>query len=271
MKVKEIPSSLYYTAKLANIPAKKIKQKKSNNLPVIVSLTTIPYRLNKVHITVRCLLSQTKQPEKVVLWLHESLKNQIPNSLKILEGAVFEIKYTVLDCPHVKLVPSLKTYPNSIIITSDDDFIYDKNWTSILYETHLKHPKAIITNQSRPIRYDENGNVLPYKNWKYHNNETDKKCTILAIGSSGTLYPPNSLDDQATNSDLFLKLSPKADDLWFKAMAMLHNTEVIQTKNSKEPIPIAGTQKVSLKKENITNDKNKTQWEQLINYFNLKS
>ena len=62
-------------AKFAGIPAKKIKEKSPYNLPIIVSLTTIPQRLGKVHITIRSLFSQKGQPEKIILWLHESLKN----------------------------------------------------------------------------------------------------------------------------------------------------------------------------------------------------
>ncbi len=164
-------------------------------------------------------------------------------------------------------MPSLEQFPDKIIVTVDDDYIYHKNCTTVLYETHLQHPSCIIANQSRAIRYDAEKNVLPYKEWIYRNDETDKACTILAIGAFGVLYPPKCLDERVLNRGLFLKLSPKADDLWFKAMAMLHHTEVIQTKNSKKPILIVGTQRVSLKKENIRQDKNRIQWEQLVRYF----
>lgn len=73
------------------------------------------------------------------------------------------------------------------------------------------------------------------------------------------------------NQELFLQLTPKADDLWFKAMGLLKGTKSIQAQNSgKEPIPIWGSQKVSLKKGNIGMDKNRTQWQALTDHFQLK-
>ena len=80
-------------------------------------------------------------------------------------------------------------------------------------------------------------------------------------------YLPNA---QANLEALFLKLTPKADDLWFKAMALRNN---IHPKLSeipvKEPIPILGTQAISLKKENVDQDKNLQQWKDLEDYFQL--
>ncbi len=39
------------------------------------------------------------------------------------------------------------------------------------------------------------------------------------------LYPPHSLDKIVTNKDLFIKLAPSADDVWFWAMALLQGTK----------------------------------------------
>jgi len=65
-------------------------------------------------------------------------------------------------------------------------------------------------------------------------------------------------------------LAPKADDLWFKAMEILKGTRVrLSSRIVPEPIPIAGTQKISLKKENVDEDKNSRQWAALEEYFNF--
>lgn len=85
------------------------------------------------------------------------------------------------------------------------------------------------------------------------------------------MYPPKSLPEITINYDLAIELAPKADDLWFKAMALLNNTEVRQSANvPKNLIPIFGTQKISLKKENVDKNMNVLQWESLTKYFNLK-
>ncbi len=69
---------------------------------------------------------------------------------------------------------------------------------------------------------------------------------------------------------MFLKLTPKADDLWFKAMALLNNTISRQSENlPKEPIPIIGSQKIALKNDNISKNKNDSQWAALSTHFKL--
>lgn len=93
---------------------------------------------------------------------------------------------------------------------------------------------------------------------------------IVPIGAWGILYPPQSLSPQVTNHGLYMELAPKADDLWFKAMAVLAGTESVQAMNPPaEPIPIGGTQKVALKKENLNLDKNSVQWNAISRHFDL--
>ena len=269
MKLKEIPLSIFHTLQLQILNPTKLNTKKIDSVPVIVSLTSIPSRLKYIHITIRSILNQNVQPKKVILWLNENDIDKIPSSLKKMQGLIFEINYSKINCPHLKLVENLKKYPNDIIATCDDDFIYDKNWLKSLYESHLKHPKAIIAHRVRQIQYNPLGELLPYKQWKLKNIKNTK--TLLAIGSEGVLYSPNSLDEITTDDKLFLKLAPKADDLWFKAMSLLKETEIIKCENSpKNLIPVFGTQEVSLKKENVDNNKNLTQWESLTKYFNFE-
>jgi hypothetical protein len=268
MKLKEIPLSIYFELRLKLLNTEKLKTTKQDQLPVIVSLTSIPSRLKKVHITIKSVLDQVQKPKKIILWLNEADKNHVPKSLTKLEGDIFNIKYTPLTCSHKKLIHTLELYPEAIIVTCDDDFIYDKKWLENLYDSYLLHPKNIIANQIRQIQY-YNNKLLSYKYWNLKDPEQNK--TILAIGAGGILYPPNALSPLASDSQLFLKLAPKADDLWFKAMALLQGTTVIQTKNPpKRLIPIMGTQMISLKKENVDQNKNVSQWEALTEYFNLE-
>ncbi|MBU2997862.1 zinc-binding alcohol dehydrogenase [Cellulophaga baltica] len=271
MKVKQIPKSIYQSLKLSLLSNTKCNDN-SNTLPVIVSLTTIPTRLSIVHLSVKSILAQKHKPKKIVLWLHESNKGAVPQKLKDLEGNLFEICFTPLDSPHVKLVPSLLKFPSEIIVTCDDDLLYQKNWLYLLYQEHLKNPNKIITNQSRIISYDDNGVLLPYKKWPTSYDHIIKTTALLPIGSAGTLYPVNSLSTTVTDIELMNKLTPKADDLWFKAMSLLAKTDsILAEKRAKGAIPIMGSQKQSLKKTNIGQDKNRAQWLNVIKYFNLKT
>lgn len=269
MKLKEIPISLYHHFRFQNMNCHNLKRKKGDELPVLISLTSIPSRLTTVHITIRSILAQNPKPSKILLWLHEDLKDKIPRSLEKLKGEIFEIRFTHLKCSHKKLINTLHDFPDWPIVTCDDDCMYNKDWLLSLYLTHKKCPKKIVAHRLRCIRYDEEKKLLPYKQW--HLGQNDNPRALLPIGAEGVLYPPKIFSEITWNENLFLKLTPKADDLWFKAMALKENILPVQAENSPEnAIPLLGTQKVSLKKENVDMDKNRVQWEALVKYFDLK-
>jgi hypothetical protein len=269
MKLKEIPVSLFFELKLRLLNLDKLKSSNGKELPVVVSLTSIPSRLSRLHITIKSVLNQSSKPSKIVLWLHDTLQNSVPSSLYKLQGDIFEIKFTNLNSSHVKLLPSLTQFPNHIIVTCDDDLIYDFDWLKGLYEHHLKSPNAIVAHTVRQIQMDDNGNFLPYNQWRLRDN--NKNNTFLAIGSSGILYPKKCFSNEIHNQAIYMKLAPKADDLWFKAVAMISNVQIEKTKKApKYLIPVMATQQISLKKENIGQNKNNIQWQALVEYFNLK-
>lgn len=74
MKLKEYPISFYHTWRLKSISVNGLSKRKPEFLPIVISFTTIRSRLNKVEITVRSILNQSKQPEMVLLWLNENDK-----------------------------------------------------------------------------------------------------------------------------------------------------------------------------------------------------
>ncbi|MEH6680950.1 MAG: hypothetical protein V7724_10410 [Sediminicola sp.] len=269
MKLKEIPKSLYRAKWLEKRNLKDL-QEGHGPLPVIVSLTTIPSRLHLVHLTIRSILSQKKKPKKTVLWIPEPLKSQLPKSLTTLECDLFEICTSPLHCPHKKLLHTLQAYPEANIVTVDDDLMYEPLWLETLYAQHLKYPKSIIANQSRFISHDADNVLLPYHQWPSHNSAGLTSARILPVGAAGVFYPQDSLSPTVFDVALFMQLAPKADDLWFKAMSLLKGTTSVQADIvPKQPLPIMGSQKVSLKKQNIGQDLNRQQWLALSEYFNL--
>lgn len=271
MKLKEIPLSIFHSIRLLLVSDKKLKMINKSEIPVIVSLTSIPSRLNIVHIVIRSILNQEVRPEKILLWLNTDLKNSIPEKLKKLESDIFEIRYSELNCSHRKLIHTLELFSDTIIITCDDDLIYHSSWLKSLYNEHKKNSKVIIANQIRHISYDaKDGCLLPYKKWKNSSEVKTNTKAVLPIGAGGVLYPPNTLSSKTTDKDLFLKLTPKADDLWFKAMALLEGTQsVLSNTPVPTPIPILGSQAQSLKKVNVDEDKNREQWNNLSTYFGI--
>lgn len=272
MKPKELIPALWAEWTLSRIPVGRLTANNRPSVPVIVSLTAIESRLNKVHVTVRSLLTQSLCPEKIILWLNDALREKIPASLLQLEGAKFEIRFSWLDCAHLKLVESLRAFPEYCIVTCDDDAIYEKKLVESLYREHEQYPEQIITNRCNLIGYDSHGSTLPYKQWKKTQRVGFSSLAMMPAGYGGVLYPPGCFSHEVTNAELFLKLSPKADDLWFKAMSFLHGTQCRRAKNpTGVPITIAGTQRISLRKSNVQEDKNREQWDALREYFQFKT
>lgn len=268
---KELPKSIYQTLYL-RVKTSKSLIKGKETVPVIVSITTIPERIDSVDLVVKSLLNQRFLiPQKIVLWLNDSMKKKVPTRLNKILGDFFEIKYTSLTSSHKKLIHTLKDYPNNIIITCDDDLIYGNDFVEKLYKEHLKSPNYIMGNKTKYISLDEKGEFLPYRRWKLGNpNGVEEEKCLLPVGAWGVLYPPNSLSNEVFDVDLFMKLAPKADDLWFKVMALRNKTISKETKEKPiSPIPIIGSQKVSLQKENVKQNKNDVQWKNLSDYFDL--
>lgn len=269
MKLKEIPLSLAIVFKLSLLNVSKLRKINGKELPIVVSFTSIASRLDKVHLVLRSILNKEYRPKQIILWLPEDLKQSIPQSLLNFVGDIFSIEYTHLTCSHKKLIHSLKRFPNELIVTCDDDGLYRKGWLESLYNSHKKYPNTVIANRTRSIQRDKDNNLLSYKQW--HCKSSDRvDINTLPIGAEGVLYPPKIFTETVFDETLFLKLAPKADDLWFKALALSNNIMAVRAEGSPEyAIPISGTQKISLKKENVDEDKNKTQWYALSDYFNL--
>lgn len=269
MKAKELPGSLYHSARLRlSKPAELLRNK--NTIPVIVSLTSIESRLDTLDIVIKSLFSQTILPKKILLWLNVGLKDKVSARLSELQNTIFEIRYCDLECSHKKLVLSMVEFPSKPIVICDDDFIYKPTWLACLYQDYQQYPRDIIANEVRKIRYDKDGALLPYIKWSHVRDFGVSGACYMGVGYGGVLYPPKCFHNDVLNQHLFLSLTPRADDLWFKMMSYLHGTV---TRRAREvpgkPIPIAGTQSVSLYLSNVKKDKNRDQWLALSKYYNF--
>lgn len=191
---------------------------------LIVSLTSYGRRAHKiVYYTLVSLFHQTRKPDKIVLWLDDDNFNSenIPEKLRNLEKLGLEINFCKDTRSFKKLIPSLKKFPDDIIITVDDDVIYPKDFIEKLYEAHLKAPSKILTATAREVGH-ENGVPTPYNSWQ---TATEQSTSISPVGFGGVLYPPHSLPEEVFNEDAFMKYCPTADDIWFFLMAKLKGTE----------------------------------------------
>lgn len=203
--------------------------KNKREIPLIISLTSYPKRINEVMYTIHSLLNQELKADKIILWLTSSEfpngENDLPEQLLKFKENGLTIKWCESKKSYKKLIPTLKEYPNALIVTADDDLYYPSDWLKKLYEYHLIYPNEIVTHRSRRIRFKDN-NVRNYLEWFVSKNEEDASFLNFFTTGGGTLFIPNSLSDIIFKIDIYERICPNSDDIWFWAMAVLNNTKI---------------------------------------------
>lgn len=197
-----------------------VTSEKYINQDIVVSLTTYGQRLNYVHLAIASIMLQTTKANRIILWLGEELRGQdLPEMLKRLQQYGLEIYYTRDIRSYTKLIPALKLCPEDAIITIDDDAIYDVCVLEHLIKAHLRNPNCIYGSRCHKIVVKDSI-IVPYVDWDWTINTPEESLLILPTGVGGVLYPPNSLDGEVFNEDVFLTICPTTDDIWFKVMSL---------------------------------------------------
>lgn len=215
-----------------------------NKLPVIVSLTSIQSRLDRVSVTIGSLLNQSLKADRVVLWLSEDPHlsddgiREIPDSLNQLTQKGLEIKWTKNIGPYRKLIPTAKlmNHKNCLIATADDNVEYPKDWLKGLVEEYHKHEGCVICYQGRIMDKSHVGRkkrirLKPFSKWTRTYEAEDSRLlepnlNIFPDGKSGVLYPSDCLHEEIFNKSIYLKMAPENEDIWFKTITMITNTRV---------------------------------------------
>lgn len=239
---------------------------------VIVSLTSFPPRMSKLHYTIRSLLAQRVLPGKIILYLSKDQLQpaDLPDNLVSLLGDRFEIVFVDDDLrAYKKFLYALREFPSRKIVTCDDDVIYPSHWLQELYQTHQQHPTCVVCTRARNMVVANQMELAPYATWNHATVSTPGRRQ-MAIGTGGVLYPPGSLHPTATEQDLFMKLSPMNDDLWLKTMSLLNNTMVVQSGDQPSRYPeIPFWSGPSLADYNVFQNGNDLQIKDLFKHFDI--
>ena len=223
--------NIYYPIKF-NI-LKNIFNKYINNSNIIVSLTSIPSRIENLHLVIKSILCQSLKPEKVILWISkEDFENLdcLPKSLLDLQKTNFEIKWCDDNLkPHKKYYYAFKEYKDKYIVTIDDDVFYRKNLIKNLMKYSIKFNNCIICTRAHKITFDKfHNNILPYNKWEYETKDfLNPSHMICATGVGGILYPPNLFDNEIFNKNAIKKYCLNTDDLWLKTMEIINDKKVV--------------------------------------------
>lgn len=134
-----------YIKKYSKIPRVKSKDR------VVVTLTTIPERIDKITVTLNSLLDQASSPD--IIYLVIPKVSRITNEPYIIPAwlknhSIIKILYCDKDYgPATKFIPAFleeKSNPNTKIIVVDDDRVYAKKLFELLCYWSDKLPECAI-------------------------------------------------------------------------------------------------------------------------------
>jgi hypothetical protein len=208
----------------------------NDNPHLIVSLTSYGRRVYScVHFAIMSILLQKNiTVDKVILTLDKNNWNpdNLPWSLKKLIKLGVDIFFVEDLKSYKKLIPVLSKYGDSIIVTIDDDYYYSENLIKKLYDKHQEKPNAIICNWAYVPEFIDDCPV-PYLSWeKLDYKKQNSYKYIFPLGCAGVLYPAGTLPEEVCNREIFFKLAPSNDDLWFWIMAILAGTKHFMIDNN---------------------------------------
>lgn len=214
---------------------------------IVVSMTSYPARIKSAILALKTLLNQTVKPDIVVLWLAEE---QFPN--RKLPADLIELEQyglTICWCEDIrsykKLIPSLRRFPDDIIITVDDDICYSHDTVEALYNSYLKHPHDVHANRCGRVKID-NGHLKNIPTcYLYDKNFSDASYLNRLTGHAGVLYPPHAFSPAVFHG--FMNILPTHDDVWFWGMLVLNGVKTRIVKGFSESVyPIEHTQEMGL-------------------------
>ncbi len=254
-----------------------ITHEKYSNKDVIVSLTTHGKRIMTVHRAIESIMQQSVLPNRIVLYIgNQELDdaNQLPVVIRRQMSRGLEVRFVPDEGPYTKLLPALREFPDSLIITVDDDNMYPFNTIERLIAAHNNHPDAICSLATRILQRDKSNRLIPYSKCPFLISPQDSSSPMyVAEGCGGVLYPPNAFSDEVFRRDRIELLSPKADDLWFKVMSLLNDTPVVGVHSffdcEYERYWDDDVQDIGLGKENLFQGENDIQLRALLDYYHL--
>lgn len=227
-------------------------------MQVVVSLTSFPAAIPYAVEAVKSILRGSVLPDKLVLYvtLSQFKENEMPQQLLTLakENPIFEIRN--YDCDirsYRKLIPALNDFPDAVIVTIDDDVKYHPDMLRELLDLHAQIPDAVLAHRAKKINVGK-----PYRKWRkwrwYHFlfRRIHRSYLNMQTGCAGVLYPPHSLKADMLDVELFTKLAPSTDDIWFWAAGVANGYPVIPVPFGKNKPRGAGKPKeLSLKLVNF--------------------
>lgn len=174
---------------------------------IIVSMTSWTKRVKNVSTTIESILKNTMLPDIIVLNLSieefPNMEDDLPLELiEYKERGDIEIIWNEGNTKAFKkFIPTIKKYPDGIIIVIDDDFIYPKDFIETFVNEHIKNPFNPLT-----------GNC-----YMFHGVQAHCGCASLVKGEYFGPYIDELLDENVLRYEL--------DDIFYTFCATLNRVK----------------------------------------------
>lgn len=261
----------YLTEKYGNSISKEGFNQEPREHKIVVSLTTVPKRVDAAALVIAIMMHQTVKPDVIVINLGVELFEgvELPELLLNEEKLGVKINYCHDLYCHTKYYHTVTTYPDDIVITVDDDIIYSETLIEELYESYQRFPNAVSAMRVHRITFNEDLSLAPYVKWNYCTADFYNKPShkLLATGVGGVLYPPHVLPAETFNESALLRLSPKADDLWLKVMEIYNDVPVVNPRYQERLKFIGTTQEIGLCYDNVSGGQNDIQLKKIMEEY----
>jgi hypothetical protein len=218
---------------------------------LIVSLTSYPPRYRTLSKTLKSLLMQTVRADRVILWVAHSDATKLPKNVLELQSNGLEIRTCDDLRSYKKIVPALSCFPNSYIVTADDDLYYDPDWLRTIVGGVVSEQPVIACRRAHRPRFKDN-EFAPYNCWQ-HDAVTGgliESCLFPTTGA-GAIFPPGSLASEVGDRQIFETLCPDADDIWLFVMALRAGSRFRQVGPGFAQVCWDGSQETSLLESNL--------------------
>lgn len=223
------------------------------NQSLVVSLTSFPARIHQTYFAIKSLMIQSYKADRIVLWLSELQfpDKKLPKEFNELISYGLEVRFTEDDLrSHKKYFYMLQEQrPDELVVTVDDDIIYEKDMLKRLIETNLRFPNCIVCDYAPEYFLDEKGIIVPYCQWKVDSEKgvEDPSDWLMPYTGAGCLYPYKVMPDSTFDKEAIIKNAFSADDLWMRFNSLSKGVKVVKTRQS-GPIlcVVKGSQTINL-------------------------
>ncbi|MFZ4261501.1 hypothetical protein ACFRAE_05625 [Sphingobacterium sp. HJSM2_6] len=231
-----------------------------------VSFTTYGPRVHIFEYTVLSILAGSILPEKILIYVPKGFKDLLyakTDSILLdhLELGIIELieMEEDLGC-HSKYFYAFKAYGDQKdIVICDDDVVYYVDWLKDLIQGKHNHPDFDVFAYKAVQVYRTDDAIEPYDNWFHLTRNQQEGKTLYAEGVGGVLFLKNKLTKEVFNKEVFMKITPKADDvwLWFCTYYNKLNVKYISPKNNTKLLyVIPDSQVVNLWSDNTSLKRN---------------